>query len=938
MKRVTVRCLSAGIAVLVLLVGASSALAFGVTNVTVTPRAIAQGEPGFGQAGLVPADPFAAGAHPALDIVTDFDISATPTPFVNPTFTTVETFTQHLGPGIIADPKATGTCTRADFKADSAFLPSHCAASTQVGTTTVTLLSPGIDPNDPSQTILLPRDLPGKLFNLAPAPGEAAALGVELELSPADPNDPNSLPFMSKVVSPISVDPKDFGLNAKLQIPALIGLFTRIKLTLWGYAAPGLSGGNPQLAPFFTNPTSCTPASVGVSASSFPSSLDSTFLTADVGDVLTGANSGSFTPTDCAHEPFDSSVSLTASPASTDSPSEVTVHLDPAAPAGAQRVTSYVKRASVTLPPGMFLNPVRADGTDVCTDDQFDRSNRSDAADCPASSQIGTASFAQPQLGDFTGKVYLSTGNASDVIRLFVDVPLTGLSPDVHVKLVGDVRPDPVTGQVTTVFDRLPQTAFTDFTLKLDGGAHAGLITPAACGTGSITADLTAFADGVPDSTPSSPFTTSFDGNGAACPGLFRPSLSASLSNPASGSTSSYSLTFARPDRDKQFDAASINLPAGLVGNLALPGLTKCSLEAAEAGACRTSSRLGPAQVKVGPASQGSTPVTLTGDVFLTEALQPGDPAGLSVRVPARIGAIDLGRTIIPVRLALRPDGGLTATTSLPQFQQGVPTEVSSATITIDRPGFMRTPSSCGNQLYGATFTAIGGGSASAAFTGSLSGCERLGFAPKLSVKLNAAGATKAGKHPSLSTVLTQRAGEAAPRSVRVVLPAALSTNLKALNAACTQAAYDAGRCGSAASPGTATATSPLISGSLAGTAYFVKTSSGKLPKLVVALRGPLSIDVTGALNVARNGQLTTTIAAPDLPITRFALSLHGGSRGVLITNKSLCSKKLVTLVQSVGQNGKKANQRAATAITGCSKAKPKPKPKKKPKKAKKRR
>jgi hypothetical protein len=188
--------------------------------------------------------------------------------------------------------------------------------------------------------------------------------------------------------------------------------------------------------------------------------------------------------------------------------------------------------------------------------------------------------------------------------------------------------------------------------------------------------------------------------------------------------------------------------------------------------------------------------------------------------------------------------------------------------------------------------------------------------------------------------VLTQRAGEAAPRSVRVVLPTALSTNLKALNAACTQAAYDAGRCGSAASPGTASATSPLLSQPLAGTAYFVKVGSGKLPKLVVALRGPLAIDVTGSLNVARNGQLTTTIAAPDLPITRFALSLHGGSRGVLITNKSLCSKRSFTSVSSVGQNGKKASQRAATAISGCTKAKAKAKakPKKKRKPAKKRR
>jgi hypothetical protein len=926
MKRVTVRCLVAGIAVLVLLAGASSALAFGVTSVTVTPRAIAQGEPGFGLAGLVPADPFASGAHPALDIGIEFDNRAGGT-VPDTAVTDFQSFTEHLGPGIVANPHATATCSQSDFDSEapgfpgiSSFAP-LCNPSTQVGSSTVTLLIPAVDGS--GNVTFQPQDFPGQVYNLAPEPGEAARLGITTVLSPPDPDNPNGSGFIIKLVAPITVDPKDFGLNTTVTDPLAAFPVEGIKLSLWGYAAPGLSGGSPQLAPFFTNPTTCAPATVSVTATSITTASDpntgSTFLL----HPQTSTNSASYTPTDCAHEPFDSSVSLAASTTSTDTPAEVTVHVDPAAPADAQRVTSYVKRTSVTLPPGMFLNPVRADGTDVCTADQFDARDRSTGTDCPASSQIGTASFVSPQLGGFSGNVYLSTGTADDVIRLFVDVPV--LDGSLHVKLVGDVRPNPATGQVTTVFDNLPPTAFTDFTLKLTGGSHAGLLTPAACGTGTVTADLTPF-NGQPDSTPASPFTTSFDGNGGACPNLFRPSLSASLSNPAAGQTSSYSLTFARPDRDRQFDAASINLPAGLVGNLALPGLTKCSLEAAEAGACRTSSRLGPAQVNVGPASQGSTPVTLTGDVFLTEALQPGDPAGLSVRVPAKIGAIDLGKSIIPVRLALRPDGGLTATTSLPQFQDGVPTDISSATITLDRPGFMRTPSSCGLQRYAATFTGIGGGSAAAAFTGSLSGCEKLGFAPKLSVKLNAAGATKAGAHPSLSTVLTQRVGEAAPRSVRVVLPAALSTNLKALNAACTQAAYDAGKCGSAASPGTATATSPLLSQQLGGTAYFVKTSSGKLPKLVVALRGPLSIDVTGTLNVARNGQLTTTIAAPDLPITRFALSLHGGSSGVLITNKSLCSKRFFTSVSSVGQNGKKASQRAATAIAGCTKAKPKPK------------
>ncbi len=179
--------------------------------------------------------------------------------------------------------------------------------------------------------------------------------------------------------------------------------------------------------------------------------------------------------------------------------------------------------------------------------------------------------------------------------------------------------------------------------------------------------------------------------------------------------------------------------------------------------------------------------------------------------------------------------------------------------------------------------------------------------------------------------MLAQAKGQANPRTERVVLPPSMSTNLAALNAACSQAAYDAGKCGSKAKAGTASATSPLIKTKLTGSAYFVKVGLGKLPKLVIALRGALSIDVTGTLNVARNGQLTTTVHAPDLAVSRFALTIHGGRGGALINNRNVCSvKKQVTLIQSVGHNGKKLTQHAATKVTGC------PKPKKPKKKAKK--
>jgi hypothetical protein len=888
MKRVTARCLLTGIAVLVLLVGASSALAFSVQSVSVTPRAPVAGEPGAGLPGPISGsllgDPFAAGAHPVMDILTRFNATS-PTD-------SVQEVVQHLGPGIVSNPNATLTkCTRERFlnAAGGAGAPALCTAAAldgngvqvnsgqQVGTIAVTVVI-GVDPA--TQTPIL-RTLQGKLFNLEldpqadNSPNEVAALGADLDATALGVNH-------LKSVTPAAVSGMDLGLDSTSEFSPGAPIVA-IKQTLWGYDLTGAPfTGNPQdpspVIPNFTNPTACIESTVKVTAKPFNSETKS-------------INSGSYTPTDCANAPFDNpaapaSVSIETDTTKTDTAAQVAVDIK-TSPIFVPRIGSYVRKTVTVLPPGMFENPLGASGRVLCLDEQFARDNGTIAAACPDSSKIGEASFTSAALGTFSGTVYLSHGVPGDVFRLFVDVPL---SPVAHVKLLGQVRPDFLTGQVTTIFDNLPQTQFSDFKLTFDGGEHSSLITPPTCGTGNVTGVLSPFSGG-PDSTHTGPLTTSFDGQGAACPDLFRPTFSVSLSNPNAGQTTNYTLSFTRPDRDKQVNTASFSLPAGLVGNLALPGLTQCPLSAAQQANCPASSRIGSATTLAGP---GSNPAPFAGDLFLTDPVVPGDPAGMLIVTRDRLDQVDLGLTLVTVRLQLRPDGGLIATTSpIPPFQQGVPTYVRTSSITID-----------------------------------LAGCEKLAFKPKLAATVGGKGQTKRAKHPSIATVLTQGKGQANPRRVRVVLPAAMSTNLGALNAACTQAAYDAGRCGSRATAGTASAVSPLLKTKLTGKAYFVKVGAGKLPKMVIALRGALSLDVTGTLNVARNGQLTTTINAPDLAVSRFALTVHGGRGGVLIANRNLCTPKrrLITRVESVGQNGKKTVQRVRTKVAGC------PKPKKKAK------
>ena len=866
-RRLTV---AVAVALLVLFAAAGSAAAFSVTSVTVTPRAPVAGEPGFGVPGLLPADPAASGAHPVLDIVTTFDVTAS-----GGGFTSARDVVQHLGPGIVANPHATAQCSQADFNAASP-LPAACAPTDQVGTSTVTVLTPA------------PVPLDGRVFNLEPNPGDPAALGIQLDLTPL------GFPgLVLKNIATIAVDPHDLGLTSTLTGLSGRALIAAIRLSLWGYAA---TGGAPPLLPYFTNPTSCTPAPVTVSATAY--------------DGETGSNSGSYTPTDCATEPFDTSLAVSANPSATDVPSGISVDVKPAL-IFVPRVNSYVRQNTVTLPPGTLLNPELAASLDACTDAQFARGDPGVAPSCPPSSRIGRVTFVSPILGPFVGTAYFGTGNATDTLRLFLDVPLFGA----HIKVIGGVRPDASTGQVTTVFDELPQVAFTDFLVDFNGPPLSVFTTPRTCGTNVATAVNLPYSGG-PPSTPSASFTTSYDGAGAPCVTKFQPYFTGTPSTSVSGASTSFTLRFARPDRNSSLRSVTFRLPRGLIGNLALRGLVKCSLADAARAACGAASKVGTAEVAVG---SGPSPVTLPGSLYLTAPKVAGDPAGLSVVVPAKLGPVDIGNVIVGERLVLRSDGGLNVISdALPQFQKGITTSIRVATLSITRAGFMRNPTACGHEHYSGMFDSVEGASVTTHAAFDLTSCARLRFTPRIKATLGGRGQNGVGDHPAFTTTITQGKGQAGISRAYVLLPPNLATNPRALNASCDRATIDAGRCSSKARIGVATAVSPFVVGKLRGPVYLVRQPRG-LPHLLVLLRGPLSIDFEGVIKVGGGKIANLFPRVPDVPVTSFTLAFHSGSYGILSANRSLCTRALAMPTHFLGQNGKLVKLRPRIAVRGCT-------------------
>ncbi len=829
-------------------------------------------------AGPLPASGVsAAGAHPDFNLVMDYDSGDAND--------TVKTYDIHFAPGIVSYVNHVGICTAEQFAQSDTSNASTCPADSQVGVvdTTATIDVAGI----PTQVTLTG----GKIYNLEPPPGSPAALAI-------DSPPPGSLPLLDhvKLLVTVTVDPHDLALTATIHdLPnSANGMsihIDRIDQTLFGY----VSGRS-----FFTNPTSCIPAPVQITSTAYSG-------------AVTRAQD-SYTPTDCGGVPFSTNLTMTADPPMSDSTSTISFDVKPGS-FDVPRANSHVRGTTVVAPPGVLINPALAARLDACTDDQFKQSDTSVPANCPPSSAVGDISFVSPILGAVPGKAYFGSQTPTDRLRLFLDVPLYGA----HIKVSAHVHPSYDTGQITTVFDDLPQIAFTDFALTFHGGPRSALVTPTTCGTNTATATLIPWSGGAAQTATAS-FVTSWDGNGAPCQRPFSPTMGTSTSSSRGGATTAFTLVANRPDRNVPIGRMTYHLPAGLVGSLALRGLVQCPLDVAAAGNCPASSRIGDVRAVAG---SGTEPPSLPGELYLTKPKVAGDPAGLSVKVPAHLGPVDAGVVIVGTRLLLRPDGGLDAISdAIPAFQLGIPLAMRQLTVTVNRDGFMRNPTSCGTKTAAGHFDSIGNEHADASSTLHFTDCDKLHFGPRFAAYIGARHATGVGNHPPFTTVIATRGDDATIRSAHVRLPLGLASNTRSLNAACATDAFAAGRCPARSQVGTATALSPLLRDPVRGPVYLVKRPPGQfgLPRLVVQFRTPIQLTLEATINIGSNGAIGTTFpVVPDLPMTRFTLRFHGGAYGPIALTRNICrAHKLRLPGRFTGANGRTVGLRPRIVVRGC--------------------
>jgi hypothetical protein len=821
-----------------------------------------------------------------------------------------------LPAGVVGDPSAVPQCHQDEMDNPQA----RCPASTQAGYADVDV-----------QFIGGRRVDRVPVYNMLPPPGEPAQFAFVVTASTAHVD--------LKVRSD-----GDYGVTATVHNSNAGVPVYAAAVHLWGVPAdsshdalrfrpivgfPGDASGNPLASglprkAFLRNPTSCTgPLTTTVHATSW-----------EEPDELVSAISAAPALTGCASVPFAPTLTLSPDTKQAGSPSGVAIDLNlPQNENPDGLATADLKRAVVTLPAGVAINPSAGDGLEGCTDAQFEL-HSSQAPACPNAANIGTTKVTSPLLSKpLEGSAYLAApleqgpvaAAAGRMFRVFLELHGSG----VQVKLAGSVVPDPVTGQLVATFDNNPQLPFTNFHMSFNGGARAPLSLPKACGTYTTHSVFTSWATENPVSSDSA-FTIDQNCDQA---GRFEPSLSAGVTSPFAGSSSPFTMTFSRPDAQQDVSSLELTLPPGLVGKLA--GVPLCPAAQAAAGTCSAESQIGKVTAATGAGSSplwvpqaGRTPTA----IYLSGPYK-GAPFSLSVVVPAQAGPFDLGTVVVRAALYVDPNDAHVSVVSdpFPTILDGVPLNVQKINVTLDRPGFMLSPTNCTPMQISGTATSSAGARAPLTSRFQVGSCASLKFAPKFSV--STVGASSKANGASLTAKLsfpTNQGTQANITKVKVELPKQLPSRLTTLQKACTSAQFDANPagCPPASFIGHATVHTPLLPVPLTGPAIFVSHGGEAFPSLVMVLQGyGVTVDLVGMTFINKAGVTSTTFkTVPDVPFNDFELTLPQGKFSALAANLpakakgSFCGQRMVMPSEFIAQNGARLTQNTPVTPTGCAK------------------
>ena len=429
-----------------------------------------------------------AGAHPyeftnRIDLNTKFALS-TNDQIEGLSVQGVRDVVVDLPLGFLGSATATPLCTFAQLESP----PQSCPPDTLVGHLGT---EPGVTASANSP-----------IYNMVPERGAAAEFGFR-----------DLLYGTHVIVANVAPTPAGYVLRATAREVPEISL-TDIVTTFFGDPA-ARNGGGALPAAMFTNPSDCSgqPLITTVHMDSWQNpgrfNPDGTpnlenpawVSTASESPAVTGCNQLRFIP-----EAF----SVKPETATADVPTGLYFDLKLPQPETPETLaTPPLRDASVTLPEGLTLDPSAASGLESCSEAQIGwlgthgpkgeaSANRgltnftAAAPGCPEASKVASVAVTSPLIpGTLEGSVFLARQFENPYNSLLagyvvIDDPTTGTI----VKIPGEIKTNPETGQITGIFNENPQFPFSELKIHFFGGPRGDLATPEACGTYTTTSDL----------------------------------------------------------------------------------------------------------------------------------------------------------------------------------------------------------------------------------------------------------------------------------------------------------------------------------------------------------------------------------------------------------------------------------------------------------------
>jgi uncharacterized repeat protein (TIGR01451 family) len=838
-----------------------------------------------------------------------------------------------LPPGFAGDLVDTPTCPVGVFGRN------ECPIGTQIGVKTATFNTGKAGKEE---------ELVSPVYNLTPDPGDVAKFGFSV--------------LGDGIQADVKVNPDGYGLQTRFQnISQAVTELDSVSLTVWAVPTAtihdpwrwdpdfkehtdskfGASSTNP-LVPYLASPTSCTSERVTARVSSRSWQEPER-------EVSTKMPFGPFVGCDRLRMP----ATLTAVPttleayAPTGLNAELGVHQTYENAEGLS--SAHLNKAVVKLPEGMTVNPSAGAGLGSCTLEEYEQEvlETPGGEGCPEDSKLGSVKIQAPAIKEEAfGSVFIATPYENpfsepehpdgSLLALYVvaRIPNRG----VIVKSAGKVEANPVTGQLTTVFENLPQLPFTTFTLSFRQGETSPLVTPPACGSFTATAELTPWSDLSQVATAESPPFEIVQGfGGGLCPtgGVppFSPGVSAGTEGNDAGAYSPFDLRVTRNDGEQEITGFASQLPPGLTADLT--GVPFCSeaeiaLARTKTGAQEEAEPACPAASEIGQtlvgAGVGSVLAVAPGKIYMAGPMppagpnQPGAPFSVVAITSAKVGPFDLGTVVVHLPLEINPETAAVsipagAADQIPHIIRGIVVHVRDIRVYIDKPNFTLNPTNCAPLSFSATVIGSGASFSNPAAEDPVTvsdpfqavNCTTLAFKPAF--KVSTSGKTSKANGASLTAKLSFPSGalgsEANISRVKVDLPRQLPSRLTTLQKACTAAQFhvNPAGCPAASIIGHAKAITPILPVPIEGPAYFVSNGGESFPNLIIVLQGyGVTIDLVGDTFISKAGITSSTFkTVPDQPVTSFELTLPQGPYSALAANGNLCGlTKTVTVKKKV--------------------------------------